>query len=233
MLPKIKLEHTWVGTNRYYVCPDGTAKPGVTTVLGATDSDAFIFKRWRAKVGEEEARRITQEAIARGAKLHAEIESYLMQQEIYRRSPILQGERFVILPKKPDDLDSCWGKSIQPVLETIDQVLLLEGSIFYHGYAGTIDCIAIVEGKTTILDWKTARKRKSPSQVKKHLDQIAAYAKAANVLYGESHGLKITHGIVAVALADRPAQVFKINTPELDKHWGNFEQRLIQFATAS
>lgn len=232
MLPKIKLDHTWVNGKRFYVCPDGNVRPGVTTVLGATSNEEFIFRRWRKKIGEEEANRITEESKVRGTKLHAEIETYLMQREVCRRTPTIAGERFVILPKKPDDLPSCWGKSIQPVLEKIDQVLLLEGSIFAPGYAGTVDCIGIVDGNVTIIDWKTARSPKSPSQVKKHLDQIAAYAKAANALYGESHGLKITHGLVAIALEDQPAQVFKLNTPDLDRHWGNFEERLSRFNVA-
>ena len=50
--------------------------PSVTTVLGATKNQDFI-KKWKAKVGEQEAERIKNVSSARGTSMHKFLESYI------------------------------------------------------------------------------------------------------------------------------------------------------------
>ena len=61
-------------SGRLYSTPDG-AFPSVTTVLSILNEEAIAA--WRARVGEEEANRISGRASNRGTKVHSIIEDYL------------------------------------------------------------------------------------------------------------------------------------------------------------
>ena len=50
--------------------------PSVTTVLGATKNTDFL-KKWKAKVGEENAERIKNVSSARGTSMHKYLESFI------------------------------------------------------------------------------------------------------------------------------------------------------------
>ena len=50
--------------------------PSVTTILGATKNTEFL-KKWKAKVGEENAERIKNVSSARGTSMHKFLESYV------------------------------------------------------------------------------------------------------------------------------------------------------------
>ena len=53
---------------RTYYTPDGNY-PSITTILGKTSNQIWLQK-WREKVGEEEAARISKEATDRGTLIH-------------------------------------------------------------------------------------------------------------------------------------------------------------------
>lgn len=55
--------------------PERGVYPSVSTVLSET-GDKSGLEKWRAKVGEEEATRITEAAAERGRMMHSIIESY-------------------------------------------------------------------------------------------------------------------------------------------------------------
>ena len=61
-------------SGRKYATPDGNRYPSVTTVLSIL-SEEFI-QRWRARVGAEEANRISHRASTRGTAVHSIIEKY-------------------------------------------------------------------------------------------------------------------------------------------------------------
>ena len=62
------------GTRVYEIKNDRL--PSVTTILGATKNQDFI-KKWKAKVGEEEADRIKNLSSKRGTAMHKFLESYI------------------------------------------------------------------------------------------------------------------------------------------------------------
>ena len=64
---------------RYYVSPSGRRLPSVTTFLSHFKGDSI--KKWRQKVGEEEANKISTRASRRGTKFHSLMESYISNQE--------------------------------------------------------------------------------------------------------------------------------------------------------
>ena len=51
---------------RYYVTPDGTKYPSVTTVTGQASAKSIAM--WRKRVGEEEANKISNKATTAGQK---------------------------------------------------------------------------------------------------------------------------------------------------------------------
>ena len=53
--------------------------PSVTTILGATKDQEAIdsLNRWKAKVGEETATRIKEQAAARGTNMHLHLERHI------------------------------------------------------------------------------------------------------------------------------------------------------------
>ena len=70
-------------TGRTYFTPDGDF-PSITTLLGKTSDNQVWLQKWRERVGEEEANRISKEATDRGTLIHEYAEKY-----------------FNVLPKKP------------------------------------------------------------------------------------------------------------------------------------
>ena len=63
------------GTRVYDIV--GTRLPSVTTILGATKNQDFI-KKWKAKVGEQEADRIKNHSSNRGTCMHKFLEHYVL-----------------------------------------------------------------------------------------------------------------------------------------------------------
>ena len=62
------------GTRVYDI--DNSRLPSVTTILGATKNTEFL-KKWKAKVGEENAERIKNHSSKRGTSMHKFIESHV------------------------------------------------------------------------------------------------------------------------------------------------------------
>ena len=75
-----ELESETTSEGRYYLTPKGVRLPSVTTVLGRK-LDKTALLEWRAKVGEEEAKRITTKAASRGTAIHLIAEKYLLNQD--------------------------------------------------------------------------------------------------------------------------------------------------------
>jgi len=67
-------------TGRTYVCPEGNRYPSITTVLSILSRDSIA--KWRKKVGEEEANRVSHRASTRGTAVHDIVEKYLDNENI-------------------------------------------------------------------------------------------------------------------------------------------------------
>ncbi len=61
--------------------------PSVTTILQATQTAEKIesLARWKAKVGENEAERVKNEAAKRGTAMHEYLEYYLQEKKLLDR----------------------------------------------------------------------------------------------------------------------------------------------------
>ena len=72
-------------SGRKYITPDGEAYPSITTVLGVLSADSIAA--WRARVGDEEANKISHKATTRGTAVHDLVEKYLDNEELPKVMP--------------------------------------------------------------------------------------------------------------------------------------------------
>jgi len=184
--------------------------PSVTTVLGATKNQDFI-KKWKAKVGEQEAERIKNVSSARGTSMHKFLESYITDVGY-------------------DDLTEL-GCQARPMAEKIMEIGLApvseyygsEVTLFYPGlYAGSTDLVCSHNGMETIVDFKQSNRPKREEWIEDYYMQIAAYAMAHDYVYGS----QIKQGVIMVCTPDLYYQEFKVEGAELRSWKHKFLKRL-------
>ncbi len=175
---------------RHYVDPEGNQYPSITTVLSILSREAI--QKWRERVGEEEANRISRVASSRGTKIHHIIEKYIQNDSEY-----LSGEM-------PHNIQTF--KDIQPAIdENLSKIYSIEAPLYskHLGVAGRVDCVGVWNGKDSIIDWKTSRKEKKKEWISNYFMQAAAYA----IMWEERTGQPIKQLVVAIA-GDMGPQIF-------------------------
>ena len=106
--------------------------------------------------------------------------------------------------KKIDDSDSENSKIaiklseviINNIFPKVDSCISTEATVHNnHEYAGTLDLLALIDGKLTIIDYKSSYRQKSVDQIDEHFQQLAAYALA----HDNMHSTKIEQAMIFVA----------------------------------
>ena len=202
--------------NQYYLDAKGDHLPSVTTILNATkpQEDRDRLASWRQRVGATEANRISGTASRRGTQTHKQIQRYLLGKET----------------PSPDATRPYW-ESIEPVLQDIDAVRLIESPVFHYdlSYAGRVDCVASYKGIPCVCEWKTADKPKGVvERLYEYPLQLAAYLGAVNQYY-QDYGVKIDHGLLVVAIPGMPAEVFWFEPAAMTDYWQQWEQRVAEY----
>ncbi len=216
LLPRINAKSVRENGKQYYVDAKGDRLPSVTTILNATkpQEQRDRLSNWKARVGTEEATRITSTASRRGTQTHKQIERYLL------------GENPVC-----SEASLPYWQSIQPVLEEVDTVRLVEGSVFHYNlsYSGKVDCVASYQGVPCVCEWKTADKPKgSIERLYEHPLQLTAYMGAVNEYY-QDYGIEIAHALLVVAIPEREAEVFWFEREAMNEYWRQWEVRVAQY----
>jgi hypothetical protein len=177
-IPKLLRTTSSDGT-RVYETPSGSAYPSVTTVTGLHSAKGIA--EWRARVGNEEANRISGKASARGTRIHQYCEDYL-------RGNVFEADMF--------DLEMF--NSIKPLLDQVDNIHCLETPLWsdHLQVAGTVDCIAEFQGKLSVIDFKTSSKPKDRDDIHNYFMQTAAYA----VAFEERTGIPIGRLVIIMAV---------------------------------
>ena len=156
------LERETIDGVRYYSVPDEEDLLRLVSITSVTSHfNKEIFVKWRKKVGNEEADRITKKATSRGTDMHTLVEHHLKNESIPNVQPISE---FLFKISKPE-------------LNKIDNIHALESSLYSKqlGIAGTVDCIAEYEGELAIIDFKTSKKPKPREWIDHYFVQCMAY----------------------------------------------------------
>ena len=182
----------------------------MTTILAKTKDETFI-RRWRQKVGYDEADRIANHSSRRGSAMHKFIEKHIKESGYADLTPI--------------------GQEAKPMAEKIIEIGLApvnhyygsEITLYYPGlYAGATDLICNYDGLDTIIDFKQANLPKQREWIEDYFLQIAAYAMAHDYVYGS----KIRQGIIMVCTPDCYYQEFRFQDADLRKEKHKFLKRL-------
>ena len=168
-----QLEREMIDGVRYYKVPtleELQKFVSITSVISHYSKEKFAS--WRARVGEEEANKITRKATSRGTDLHTLVEDYLHNRNLSDVQPI--SEHLFKIAK--------------PALNRINNIYALEGSLYsqYLGVAGTVDCIAEFDGELSIIDFKTSKQPKPREWIDGYFVQCCAYACMLHELTGIS-----------------------------------------------
>lgn len=164
---------------RTYKTPSGFSYPSVTTITGQATAEGIA--KWRQRVGEEEANRVSARASARGTRIHQYCEDYL-------RGNLFETNMF----------DTEMFNSIKFLLDDIDNIHCLETPLWsdHLQVAGTVDCIAEFQGRLSVIDFKTASKPKDRDDIHHYFMQCAAYA----VAFEERTGIPIGRLVIIMAV---------------------------------
>lgn len=182
------------GEQRFYQTPDGNKYPSVTTVLSEMSDKTAIIK-WRKRVGEEEANRVSGRATRRGTAVHSLLEKFVLNEEIDFSDTM--------------PLNKVMYNQIAKHLEqNVDNVRSSEGQLFSHKLkiAGSVDLIASYKGEPAIIDFKTSTKPKRKEWIENYFLQATMYS---YMLY-EMTGLYHPKLVIAIALEeDSGPQIFE------------------------
>jgi genome maintenance exonuclease 1 len=186
------LDRTDAPDGRRYLTTEGNAYPSVTTVLSILNEESIA--KWRARVGEEEANKISSRASTRGTAVHDIVEKYLNNDPDYKEGH---------LPHVVQSLEN-----LRPLLDKhVTKVFKTEAPLYsdHLKLAGTCDAIVEWDGVPTIVDWKTSRRPKKKSMISNYFMQLAAYA----VMWEERTGMAVSNTRIVMDVDDFHPVMYK------------------------
>ena len=194
----------------------GEKLPSVTTILSATQSDEKkeSIAKWTAKVGEEQATRVRDQAASRGTNMHYHLEKYILgegHKDLTDEGQVAGDMAQVIIDKGLCDLSEIWGSEV---------------TLYYPGlYAGATDLVGVYDYEDSIIDFKQSNKPKRKEWIEDYFLQLGAYAMAHNQVYDT----EITQGVVLMCTPDNYFQKFQIKGKEFIKYQHKFLERLNKY----
>ena len=172
LVPKAELTTQNINGQRFYSLPDGTLLKPVTSVL-SEKLDKTALLEWKARVGEEEAQRISVQAARRGTAIHNIAERY-----------VLNEDRYYSPNEMPINIESF--KPIKSVLDAyVDNILGVELPLASKalGVAGRTDLVAEYKGVTSIIDFKTSKRLKKEEWIESYFLQSTIYSMMFERMY--------------------------------------------------
>ena len=234
---------------RFYQVTEGSeivAKlPSVTTILGET-KDKSGLEKWRKRVGEKEADRISNLSMSRGTIMHRLIELYKTKTEGDAQDRLVELKEIA----KTDDevnefsedengelyLEEAWKFFYKfwfnsaDYFDRIKEVVEAETFLWTTkagGWAGTVDNVSqLVDDKVMIIDYKNSRKPKREDWVQDYYMQAAAYF----IAYWDMHGKKADGAEIWIANeVDNLPQTFSLTQADLEFYAKEFIKRRKMF----
>lgn len=180
---------------KHYVTSQGNYYPSITQIINDT-SDKTELEKWKKRVGEEEAKKISVSSIARGKSLHSALEGYVYNKEID--------------PKKILPINFMMFKQIQKVLdEHVDTIYGIESRIYSDKLKvyGKSDLIADYDGKHSLIDFKNSKRLKKEEYIISYCIQETFYS----CCLMEKYNFKCENIITLIANEEDDPQIFKYN----------------------
>jgi hypothetical protein len=189
-------EETVNGKRHYTI--DGVAYPSITTVLSYDPEKIRALARWRARVGQDEADKVSRHSTTRGTALHKLCENYLTHNQTDIKN-YLEKENFF---------------KVKSLLERgVGPMYCMEKPLYSRelGVAGR--CDLITEFKTdldsryypTVIDFKTSGKTKYHKNIHQYFVQGAAYA----TMFQEMTGVEVPRIVIIIVTEElNEPQVF-------------------------
>ena len=208
-LPELECET--LPTGRTYITPEGHKYPSITTVLSILNKDGI--KKWRERVGEEAANKISTQAATRGTAVHQLAEDYLNNKEDWSKGAM------------PANIFSF--NQIKPILDKhVNNIWAQEVPLYSDKFmvAGRVDCIAEFDGELAIIDFKTARKPKKAEWITNYFIQASFYAAA----FYERTGVPIKKFAIVITVDGSEPQVFTGKTFDYLKKLYDVRQKFIE-----
>jgi len=210
-LGDLELDKKEVDGIRLYNLPNGDWVPSITSVTSFYNRE--VFRKWRKRVGDTEANRITKESTTRGTDYHEAAQAYLENKELDWNN---------YLP-----LTQFMFKSSQPYLDKIGKIHAIERTLYseYLGLAGRVDCIAEYDGDLAIIDFKTSKKIKPEKWVEQYFVQETAYA----CMYYELTGIAVDKLITIMVTPEGDVHVYdKRNKSDYIKLLVNYVKEFVE-----
>lgn len=201
--------------------------PSVTTIISSM-SDQSALAKWRQRVGEAEADKISRFSVNRGSCMHKKLELwfnslYVEDQEERLRRVNKQMEEFIKQEHYTQEEYLCGDKLFNKLylcgfFERVNRVEGMEFPLYSlagGGYAGRVDCVYnTAGGDKVLLDFKTSKHHKKKEWLSSYYLQLAAYAQAWKQLYEQ----ELDHAELWVAVEDDTPQLFYVTREEL-RQW--------------
>jgi len=190
--------------------------PSVTAILQETLPQEKIesLARWKAKVGENEANRVKNEASSRGTLMHSFLEYYVRGEKLLDTTDegqVASGMGQVIIDQGLKDMEEVWGSEV---------------TLFYPGlYAGSTDLCGVFSGRESIVDFKQTNKPKKREWIDDYFVQLAAYALAHDCVYRTC----VDQGVILMCSKDGYFQKFTSNGKEFTRYKHKFLEKVDQY----
>ena len=180
-----------INGKRHYVTPNGNKYISITSLL--SNLSKADIQKWRERVGEAEANKISTKASRQGTRVHNICEAYIKNEYGY-----LDG-------RMPNEIDMF--TSIQSLLDRIDNIHVVEGAVYSDELqlAGRTDLIAEFDGNLSVIDYKTSRKIKNWEMCHSYFMQGAFYAYA----YEERTGIPVHNIVIIMAVENEKPLLFR------------------------
>ena len=179
--------------------------PSVTTILQATQDEEkkASLAAWAARIGEEAAEKIKNDAAVRGTAMHKILEKYVLE------------EGYLDLTQVGQNAHNMAIRVIEQGLCNVSEYYGIECTLFYPGlYAGQTDMVGIHKGQDAIIDFKQTNKPKKAEWITDYKLQLAAYAMAHNYM----HKTEINKGVIMMCSKDNYYQEFVVEGNEFKEY---------------
>lgn len=183
-LPELTAVQTDRG--RLYNTPSGEAYPSITTVLGSRPEKKKLIAQWRARVGEQEANKVSAQASRRGTSIHTMMEKYIVGED-----PIAN--------EMPTNITMF--NSIRTMVDKhLSHVYAMEAPLYSDKLkvAGRCDLVGKWAGTDCIIDFKTSKRLKEEAHIDNYLLQATAYS----LMFEELTGRVIPGIVILIGVDD-------------------------------